>query len=101
MKLIASIILINLIFICPMPVIAGSHGDSPAEQPSFWGKVWQDFKNDWTDIGKGAKQSGAEVGRSFKEEAKETPENFRKGWKEAQEDFKNGTPTPNETRSDH
>ena len=101
MKSIVLIILLSLSILNPNPALADSDAQHPAEQPSFWSKVWQDFKNDWIQIGKGAKESGSEVGRSVKEEVQEMPENFRKGWDAAKEDFKHGTSTPNETRSDH
>lgn len=74
---------------CILPVAFGS--ESEEKQPSSSGSVWQEFKDDWVEIGKGAKDAGVEVGKSIKKEFQELPENMRKGFQETKEAFKGGT----------
>ncbi|BBO73634.1 hypothetical protein DSCW_10510 [Desulfosarcina widdelii] len=87
-----AVILLSIFIAWTPCILPAAFGSEPEEkQPSSPGSVWQEVKEDWVEIGKGAKDAGVEVGKSIKKEFQELPENMRKGYQETKEALKGGT----------
>jgi hypothetical protein len=82
---------IVLVMIASPSVVAGSVNGQTANSSSYWNGVWQDFKADWREIGKGFKDAGVNTGRAFKKEFKTMPQQIRKDIRAVKDDFKTFT----------
>jgi len=87
-----AVISMSIVIAWTLFILPAAFASEPEEkQPSSSGNVWQEVKEDWVEIGKGAKDAGIEVGRSFKKEFQELPENMRKGFQETKEALTGGS----------
>lgn len=87
-----AVIVLSIVIAWTPSILSAASGSEPDEkQPSGSNSVWQEVKEDWVEIGKGAKDAGVEVGRSIKKEFQAFPENMRKGYQETKEALKGGT----------
>ena len=102
MKAFTIILLSIVIASTPCVLSVASAAETEEKQPAGSTNVWQEVKEDWVEIGKGARDAGVDVGKSIKKEFQELPENLRKGFQETKEALTGGAGgNTKDTSSDH
>ena len=75
-----------MVFSLASPAFAGDANEQSSTPAKELNGAWQEFKNDWKQIGDGAKETGVAIGDSIKREVQEMPENMRRGYEETKKE---------------